>query len=124
MAQGLAVAAGGAVGSLLRFWLSMVVHAQAGRAFPYGTLAVNVGGCLAMGFLSALFLDRFTDDPLLRSGVLIGLLGGFTTFSAFSFETLTLVAQGAPLKAALNIAVSVALCITATWIGVVVGRQW
>jgi len=123
MRQVLAIAAGGAVGSLLRFWMSNWVHAFAGRTFPYGTLAVNVLGCLIMGFLFVLFIDRLSDNPVLRAGVLIGVLGGFTTFSSFSIETFNLIEQGAWAKAAANMSGSLVLCVGATWIGVMLGRQ-
>ena len=123
MRQVLAIAAGGAVGSLLRFWMSNWVHAFAGRTFPYGTLAVNVLGCLIMGFLFVLFIDRLSDNPVLRAGVLIGVLGGFTTFSSFSIETFNLIEQGAWAKAAANMSGSLVLCVGATWLGVMLGRQ-
>jgi CrcB protein len=123
MNQVLAIAAGGAVGSVLRFWMSTWVHALAGRGFPYGTLTVNVLGSLVMGFLFVLFLDRLTDNAVLRAGILIGALGGFTTFSSFSIETFNLIEQGAVLKAVLNMAGSLVLCVSATWVGVIIGRQ-
>jgi len=123
MNQVLAIAAGGAVGSVLRFWMSTWVHALAGRGFPYGTLTVNVIGSLVMGFLFVMFLDRLTDNAVLRAGILIGALGGFTTFSSFSIETFNLIEQGAVLKAVLNMAGSLVLCVSATWVGVIIGRQ-
>ena len=123
MNQVLAIAAGGAVGSVLRFWVSTWVHSFAGRAFPYGTLAVNVVGCLAMGFLFVLFLDRLSDNAVLRADVLIGVLGGFTTFSSFSIETFNLIEQGELVRAMLNILDSLVLCVSATWLGVIIGRQ-
>ena len=123
MNQVLAIAAGGAVGSVLRFWLSMWVHSFAGRGFPYGTLTVNVLGCLAMGFLFVLFIDRLSDNVVLRAGILIGVLGGFTTFSSFSIETFSLIEQGAWFKAIANMTLSLLLCVGATWIGVAVARQ-
>jgi CrcB protein len=123
MNQVLAIAAGGAVGSVLRFWMSTWVHSFAGRSFPYGTLTVNVLGCLAMGFLFVLFVDRLSDNAVLRAGILIGVLGGFTTFSSFSIETLNLIEQGAWLKAVVNMTGSLLLCIGATWVGVILGRQ-
>ncbi|MDH3562997.1 MAG: fluoride efflux transporter CrcB [Gammaproteobacteria bacterium] len=123
MRQLLAIAAGGAVGSLLRFWMSNWVHFAAGRSFPYGTLVVNVLGCLIMGFLFVLFIDRLTDNPVLRAGILIGVLGGFTTFSSFSIETFNLIEQGSWPKAMVNMGASLVLCVGATWIGVVLGRQ-
>ena len=123
MSQILAIGLGGAVGSMLRYGLSNVVYAFAGRAFPYGTLAVNVLGCLAMGLLFVVFLERLADSTVWRAGMLIGVLGGFTTFSAFSIETFALIDQGEPLKALANVLLSVVLCIAATWIGVLLGRQ-
>jgi CrcB protein len=119
----LAIGLGGAVGSMLRYWLSTSVYVVAGRAFPYGTLAVNVVGCLAMGFLFVVFAERLADNAVWRAGLLIGVLGGFTTFSAFSMETFNLIEQGEPLKALTNVALSVVLCIGATWVGAVLGRQ-
>ena len=123
MTQVLAIGIGGAIGSLLRFWMSTWVHSFAGRGFPYGTLTVNVLGCLVMGVLFVLFTERFSDNAVLRAGMLIGVLGGFTTFSSFSIETFNLIEQGAHLKALANMAASLALCIGATWIGVILGRQ-
>jgi len=123
MTQVLAIGIGGALGSLLRFWISTWVHSFAGRAFPYGTLVVNVLGCLAMGFLFVLFLERLSDNAVLRAGVLIGVLGGFTTFSSFSIETFSLIETGELTKAVLNMLGSLILCVGATWIGVILGRQ-
>ncbi len=123
MTQIIAIAAGGAAGSLLRFWMSSAVHAVLGRQFPYGTLAVNVLGCLLMGILFVLLTERLNLGPVWRAGLLIGLLGGFTTFSAFSMETINLIEAGAPLKALLNILLSVSACLAAAWLGVVAGRQ-
>ena len=123
MNQILAVAIGGALGSLLRFWMSTWVHSFAGRGFPYGTLAVNVLGCLAMGVLFVIFTERLSDNVVWRAGILIGVLGGFTTFSSFSIETFSLVEQGEHLKALTNAAGSLVLCVGATWIGVIIGRQ-
>jgi fluoride exporter len=123
MQQVLAIGLGGAIGSVLRFWLSISLHAVFGRGFPYGTLAVNIVGCLAMGFLFVLFIERFAESAIWRAGILIGVLGGFTTFSAFSIETFNLIEQGEPLKALANVALSVTLCVAATWLGVILARQ-
>ena len=118
-----AVAAGGAAGALLRYWVSLGVHALAGRGFPWGTLVVNVAGSLAMGVLYVALVERADLDPAWRAGLLIGLLGAFTTFSTFSIETLNLIEQGETVPAALNAAGSVALCLLACWAGIVAGRQ-
>ena len=120
--QLIAIAAGGALGALLRFGVSTGVHTAFGRAFPYGTLTVNVFGSLVMGFLYILLLERVAEAVEWRAFLLIGLLGAFTTFSTFSVETLALVEAGELLKALLNIFLSVVLCLGAAWLGVVLGR--
>lgn len=121
--QFFAVAVGGALGSVLRFGLSNWVQALSGRSFPYGTLVVNVTGCLAMGFLFILFIDRLSDNTLWRAGLLIGMLGGFTTFSSFSIETFNLIEQGDWFRAVSNVLASVLLCLAATWIGALMARS-
>jgi len=121
--QVLAIAAGGAAGSVLRFWMSTWVHSFAGRSFPYGTLAVNVIGCLLMGLLFVLLVERMSGSALWRAALLIGVLGGFTTFSSFSIETFNLLEQGDYLKAGVNALSSLVLCLGATWAGVILGRQ-
>ncbi len=123
MTQLIAIATGGAAGALLRFWVSSGVYQLLGRGFPYGTLAVNVLGSLAMGFLYVLLLERSTVTPELRGAVLIGFLGAFTTFSTFSIETLNLIEQAELFKAGLNMLLSVSACIVACWFGLVIGRQ-
>ena len=123
MQQLLAIAGGGALGAVLRFGMSNSVYRLLGRDFPYGTLAVNVLGSLLMGFLFVLFIERIVVSAEWRSGLLIGLLGAFTTFSTFSLETLALFEAGAPLKALLNIIASVVLCLVATWLGMILGKQ-
>jgi CrcB protein len=120
--QTLAIAGGGAVGALLRFWMSTGVYNVFGRAFPYGTLAVNVLGSLIMGFLYVLLIDKLPLGPAWRAALLVGLLGAFTTFSTFSLETLNLIEEGELIKAMLNVALSVVLCLFAAWIGVLTGR--
>ena len=123
MQQLLAIAGGGALGAFLRFGMSNNVYRLLGRDFPYGTMAVNVLGSLLMGFLFVLFVERMVVSAEWRSGLLIGLLGAFTTFSTFSFETLALFDAGASIKALVNIIASVVLCLVATWLGMILGRQ-
>jgi len=123
MRQLLAIAAGGGVGALLRYWVSSGTHALLGRGFPYGTLTVNVLGSLMMGFLYVWLLDRIVTGPVVRAFLLIGLLGGFTTFSTFSIESLNLIESGHVLKALVNVLLSVTVCITAAGLGVLIARQ-
>jgi len=123
MTQVLAIAAGGAIGALLRYWTSLAVHSRLGAGFPYGTLAVNILGSLLMGFLYIWLIERMAAGPALRAFLLIGVLGAFTTFSAFSMETLNLIEGGQAGKALLNIAVSITLCIAAAALGIFAARQ-
>ncbi len=123
MQQLLAIAGGGALGAVLRFLMSSNIYRIFGRDFPYGTLAVNVLGSFAMGLIFILIVERGVLSAEWRSVIIIGFLGAFTTFSTFSIETLSLLESGELSRAALNIFLSVALCLAATWLGLVIGRQ-
>ncbi len=123
MTQLVYIAAGGATGALMRYWMSNGIYVLLGRGFPYGTLAVNVTGSLLMGFLYVFMIERMDISVEWRAGLMIGLLGAFTTFSTFSIETLNLLESGEQLKAALNILLSVTLCILGCWLGMIVGRN-
>lgn len=107
------------LGGLCRYWLSNGIHMLAGRAFPYGTLFVNVSGSLLMGILFALIIERIHGSTTeLRALLIIGFLGGYTTFSSFSMETLYLIEDGNIGLAALNVVLSVSLCLAAAWVGI------
>ena len=123
MNQALAIAAGGAVGALLRFWVSTGVYAMLGRGFPYGTLAVNVLGSLLMGYLYIAMIDRLALASEWRAFALVGLLGAFTTFSTFSIETLVLIEQADYAKAFANVLLSVLACVAAAFLGMTLARQ-
>jgi CrcB protein len=123
MSQLAAIAAGGALGALLRFWVASGVAAWLGRGFPYGTLLVNVSGSLAIGALYVLLLERADVGAVWRLFLMTGLLGAFTTFSTFSLETLVLIEAGEHLKAVLNVLLSVFLCLAAAYAGILLGRQ-
>lgn len=115
---------GGGIGCIMRYFISSNAYIFIGRSFPYGTLIVNITGSLLMGILFVLILDRFSSiAPQLRAFLLVGFLGGYTTFSSFSIETLNLFEQGEILKAALNVIASVVLCLAAAWLGVIIGRH-
>ena len=123
MNQALAIAAGGAVGALLRFWVSTGVYAMLGRGFPYGTLAVNVLGSLLRGYLYIAMIDRLALASAWRAFALVGLLGAFTTFSTFSIETLVLIEQADYAKAFANVLLSVLACVAAAFLGMTLARQ-
>lgn len=114
---------GGFLGSISRYWLSTLVHKHAGMDFPYGTLTVNIIGCFAMGLLMTMFQEHFVENPNVRLFLIIGILGGFTTFSSFSFDTLALMKAGNFLSAGVNVVVSVTACLSATWIGYYIGEN-
>jgi CrcB protein len=117
------VGLGGFVGSSLRFMVSGWVHRLPGTSnFPHGTLVVNVVGCLALGFLGGWVEHRQVLSPTTRLFVMIGVLGGFTTFSTFAYETLAF-AHGADVARALaNIALQVVLGLGAAWLGFSIAR--
>ncbi len=117
------IAGGGAVGAVMRFLVSTGVHRVAGRDFPYGTLSVNMIGSLLIGFLYIYLIERASLGAEWRALLIIGFLGAFTTFSTFSMETLNLIENSELVKAASNVLLSVVLCLFATWVGVLVGRQ-
>jgi len=124
MGQIIAIALGGACGSVLRFLVSTGIYQWLGKGFPYGTLAVNIIGSFLIGLLAeALILQRITMALEFRAAILVGVLGGFTTFSSFSLETLYLMEQGSFSKAAINVLASVGSCLLAVWIGLLSGRS-
>ncbi|MES2142023.1 MAG: fluoride efflux transporter CrcB [Pseudomonadota bacterium] len=115
---------GAGLGGVLRYAISNSVYLLFKRSFPLGTLLVNISGCFLMGFLFVLLLDRFEHiGSELRALLLIGLLGGYTTFSSFSIETINLFENGNWLGGIMNIFLSTGLCLAATWIGVLIGRS-
>jgi len=120
----LLIGLGSAMGGILRYLVSTGVYKLFGRSFPFGTLAVNAIGALLAGFIFVILLERFDGmAEQLRSLLIIGFLGGFTTFSAFSIETINLIEGGELLHGVLNVFLSVSVCLCLTWIGVLLGRQ-
>jgi CrcB protein len=119
----LLIGLGSGLGGILRYSLSSFVHTFFNRSFPYGTLVVNSIGCFLMGFLFILIFERFDNHEHFHAFFLIGLLGGFTTFSAFSIETLHLFENNQMLHASLNVFGSVILCLGLTWFGMLLAKQ-
>lgn len=118
----LAVAAGGAVGACLRF---VIVRALApAGGFPLGTLAVNVLGCFAIGVIATLAVDAWELGDAARAALVVGVLGGLTTFSSFSLDTLVLVREERLGLAALNILANNVLGLSAAWLGLRVAQRW
>jgi len=119
----LAIAIGGTVGCWARYAMTNLVQAIYGRDFPYATLSINVLGAFLMGFLFIETLERVTISPALRTGILTGVLGGYTTFSTFEMESFLLVEQGEPARAVLYIALSVGLGFLAAFGGAYIARN-
>ena len=113
---------GGFIGSAARFWISTLTYKLLGQDFPYGTLLVNIVGCFLIGFLMVFFEDRFTISPDLRIFLTVGILGGFTTFSTFSYETVSLLREGSYLTGTANVFYHLFFCLAATWFGGIVGK--
>jgi CrcB protein len=124
MAKYLWVAVGGAVGSVLRFAVQGWVQRLADATFPVGTLAVNVVGCGAAGALAAMFAGPILVREEYRMGLLIGVLGGFTTFSTFGLETFYLANESQFRLALTNVALSCGLGCAGTWIGFRLAEWW
>ena len=118
----LAIAIGGAFGSVSRFLVAREMERLLGNFLPYGTLIVNVLGSLALGWLATVFLARPEINIALRLGIAVGFLGAFTTFSAFSFESVQLILNGAIWRAALNVAANTVVCLGMCYLGMQLAR--
>ena len=115
------VALGGATGRVLRFWLGSVLGHKAGAPF-WGTLFVNVTGCFLIGLLGN--LRENGPGEFDRYFLMVGVMGGYTTFSTFSLQTLELLQKGSAPLALANIALSLVLCLLGVWLGHALGAQW
>ena len=109
-------------GGLARYYLSGWIYNLLGRAFPYGTLAVNIIGAFFIGLIMETGLRGTLIPGTLRLGLTVGFMGGLTTFSTFSYETFTLLEDGRFLVAFINILASVAVCLLFTWLGIISAR--
>ena len=118
----LAIAIGGAFGSVSRFLVAREMERLLGNFLPYGTLVVNVLGSLALGWLATVFLARPEINIALRLGIAVGFLGAFTTFSTFSLESVQLILNGAVWRAVLNVTVNTAVCLGMCYLGMQLQR--
>lgn len=119
----LAIAIGGGLGSVARFVVSREMGNWFGNYLPYGTLTVNVLGSLVLGWLATVLLDRPEISSAVRLGVAVGFLGAFTTFSAFSYESVQLLLNGAVWRAFLNVSVNAIACIGMCYLGMQIARM-
>jgi len=120
--QLVAVAAGGAIGAVLRWLASSSVQKLASGAFPWGTFFVNALGSFLLGFLFVWLLERSAGSELWRLAITVGFLGAFTTFSTYSLESVRLLQEGAYGLALGNVLGQVIVCLTLTWLGVQLAR--
>jgi fluoride exporter len=118
----LMVAIGGALGSVLRFWLGSYIGGRLGNRFPYGTFAVNMTGSFLIGVVLTVLAGKTQWSMNWRYLIPIGFIGGYTTFSAFEYETFRLFQDGQMVSAMLNVALSVVIGFAGVWMGVVAGR--
>ncbi len=118
----LLVALGGAFGSVARYALSTFVLRASGTLFPLGTFAVNLLGCLVFGVIAGTAEQRVALTPASRAFLLVGVLGGFTTFSSYAFESFALLRDGQFLPAAVNIVGQVVAGLAGVWLGVALAR--
>jgi CrcB protein len=125
MVRYLMVALGGAIGTVGRYWLSGIVARLVGETFPWGTLLINVSGSFVIGFFGTLTGPdgRVFAGATTRQFVMIGICGGYTTFSSFSLQTLNLMNDGEWLHAGGNIVLSVVLCLIGVWLVVVLAAM-
>ena len=125
MIRYIAVLAGGALGTGLRYFLSNFIYSIIKNpTFPYANLVINVSGSFAIGLLAELFEQRALISPAVRIAVLTGILGGYTTFSSFSLETYSLLRDGEMWRAVVNVSASVLLGLAACWLGVRLAQQF
>jgi fluoride exporter len=116
------VALGGAVGSVARYLMATRIQSAITWQFPLGTVLVNILGCFLIGLLYVLLVARPDPRQELRALLMVGVMGGFTTFSSFSLETVTMAMNGNYTGATLNVVLSVAACLVGTVLGVSLGR--
>ncbi len=120
----LLIALGGGVGAVLRYFVAGWTQGLTAGSFPLGTLTVNVLGCFLIGFLGMVLTEHIQLRPEYRIGLLVGVLGGFTTFSTYGWETMALLRDGENLSAALNLILSNLLGFAGVWLGYRIAEKW
>jgi CrcB protein len=118
----LVIMAGGAIGTLARYLAASVIMERMNSRFPFGTFIVNVSGCLLIGIIMTLLTERGAN-PIWRLGLVVGFLGGYTTFSSFEFENYILTRDGLPFVGLLNIIASVVIGYLAVWLGAAIASK-
>lgn len=113
---------GGFLGSIMRYWADFGMYSLLGERFPYGTLLVNIVGCYFIGLFGTLSAERALLNPSLRQFILIGIIGGFTTFSTFTYETLELFKERSFFMGSLNIGCHYFFCLLFVWLGSITSR--
>jgi fluoride exporter len=115
---------GSALGGIARHWLSTLVEARTRTVMPWGTITVNVSGAFLIGIVAGAAVDgSWLAMPAAWRFLVIGLLGSYTTVSSFSLQTLLLIREGEPRRAAANVALSVASCLAVAWLGLLVAAR-
>lgn len=123
LANYLAVAVGGALGAMLRYYLGGSLLARAATPFPTATFVINITGSFIIGFFLTLATERLPLSPHLRLAVAVGFVGAYTTFSTFEYETIRLIEEGHFITALLNVVLSVAVGFVAVWGGIALARK-
>jgi CrcB protein len=124
MANILWIGLGGFLGANARFWLGSLVNRWLGTGFPWATGLVNISGAFLIGIIATLFVDRAVDNEALRLFLIVGILGGYTTFSSYMWEAITLMEENRWLPAIAYLVASNLLGIAACVVGVMIARRW
>ena len=118
----LAIALGGSLGAVSRYWVSSKTYLWAGTELPFGTLMVNISGSLVMGFLAVILTEKIQISEELKFALLVGFLGSYTTFSTFALDALQAIQNGAIMKVAVYILISVFGSLLGVWMGYLSAR--
>lgn len=123
MEKYLAVAAGGALGAMARYWIGTLVSERFSTTFPYGTMIINISGSFIIGLFLTLVTERVTIHPNWRLAIAVGFVGAYTTFSTFQYETFKLLETGGGISGLMNVVISLLLGFLAVWGGIALARE-